>query len=283
MTGDELAILLQQDAQGVEDVEQMPARQVGARRPGFLADGGDVARVQDEAQGLDMIARVAVSEDMRAGSVVGQHAADGADLAAGRIGSEASADLGQLFVEGAIDHARLQTDEVAADLENMRGNCGSDRRSVRGRATSPAMPVPAPRDERHVGFGGIAYQGLHVFLIARHHHAQRLHLKNAGIGTVKRQHRVIEEQLPLMMPLRSSRMRPRCCSSTLAPKVENTALSNSCIIERSARGAVRNDVRPGGRCSFFPSSLFVGKHRAGAGEKRRIDFSLTCSVLAISR
>ncbi len=65
-----------------------------------------------------MIARVAGAQDLRSGSVRGQHAADGALAAASRVGSETPAVLGKLHIELAMNDARLNANRIGSQFEN---------------------------------------------------------------------------------------------------------------------------------------------------------------------
>ena len=59
----------------------------------------------------------------------------------------------------------------------------------------------AARDQGQLVLGGVADQGLHVLLVARHGHAERLHLEDAGVGAVQRPGEFVEVQLALEEPL----------------------------------------------------------------------------------
>ena len=57
------------------------------------------------------------------------------------------------------------------------------------------------RAQRHLVLRRIADQRLHVLLVARHDHAQRPDLEDAGVGAVQGTRQVVEEEFPLDDPL----------------------------------------------------------------------------------
>src|SRR5262249_25413025 len=55
--------------------------------------------------------------------------------------------------------------------------------------------------QRDLVLAGVADQGAHVVLVARHHDAGRHHLEDGGVGAVEAARQVVEEQVALDDPL----------------------------------------------------------------------------------
>jgi hypothetical protein len=192
---DQRRVLLEQADDREDDVLQ-PAGRAVRRRPAWLpGHRRRLPGVEHGAEGGDVVARVAVAQGGGPGGVVGQHAADGTPVAAGRVGGEAAADAGQLGVQVAVDHPRLDADPVGADLEDVAEVPAQvdDEAGAEGLA-GDAGAGPA-RHERHLVLGGVADDGLDVLLVPRDDHAERPDLEDAGVGAVERAAQVVEQDV----------------------------------------------------------------------------------------
>src|SRR5206468_3665733 len=104
----------------------------------------------------DVVARVAVAQGVGAGGVVGDHAADGTLVGAGRVGGEPATVAGQALVDFAAGDAGLDADGVDADVEDgaevpaqVEDQAGAER--LAGDAGAGAA-----RDQRQAVLRGVA-------------------------------------------------------------------------------------------------------------------------------
>ncbi len=114
---DQSRVLVEQRHDGRDDVIAPIVRRVHGRPAGLPSHVHGIAVIEYGAKADDMIAGESVTESTRAGSVGGQHAAEGA-FAAGRVRCEAPTDSRQCSGEIAIDHARLNADGLGAHFED---------------------------------------------------------------------------------------------------------------------------------------------------------------------
>ena len=159
----------------------------------LLADSERIAGIQDRAQRVHVIARVAETERVGAGSIVGEHAADCADVAARRVGSKTPAHSRQPDIQVAVDDAGLNAHGIRAHFQNtakMLAQIDNDAAAERF-AGDPC--AGAARNQRHLVFRRVTNQGLDILLILGNDYPHRLDLKDAGIGAVKRARRLIEK------------------------------------------------------------------------------------------
>jgi hypothetical protein len=197
MGGDEQMVLVEQSRECRADLVEAGRRPVGIVREARAGDIDGVAVVEDDAQRFDVVAGSAMADRGRAGGVVGEHAAEGADLTAAGVGGEASAVLCKPGVQACMHDAGLHADRVGAD----RDNCAEVAAQVDhqpGAERFAGQPGPrAARDQRNLVFAGVADQGAHVILVAGRNHAGGGNLEDAGVGAVQRAGEVVEPDLPL--------------------------------------------------------------------------------------
>src|SRR5205807_2368017 len=111
--------------------------------------------------------------------------------------SEAAALAGQARVQVAADDAGLHAHGVGPHVEDgaevpaeIDDQAGAER--LAGDAAAGAA-----RDQRDAALAGVADQGAHVVFVARRDGAERLDLKDAGVGAVEGAREVVEEEVPL--------------------------------------------------------------------------------------
>src|SRR5262249_14848753 len=136
----------------------------------------------------------------RARSVVGDHAADGAHIAAGRIGSETPAHRLQPGIQVAVDDAGLHAHVLVADLDDAAKVAAHVDDDAVAKALARHAGARAARDQRDRLLRRVTHQPLHVLLVARYDHAERPDLKNARIRAVHRPRQIVEQNLALDEP-----------------------------------------------------------------------------------
>jgi len=145
------------------------------------SDAGRLAVIENEPEILDMVAGIAMPEQMGARGIGGQHAANRARHSTCWFRCKAPADGSQTCIQVRAGYPRLHTDKVGADFQDaaeMMAHVHDQARAQRFAGQASACP---PRHQGQLMLGGIPDQILDVFFIARSDHAQRSHLKNAGV------------------------------------------------------------------------------------------------------
>ena len=213
-----------------------------------MASGADrIAVVENGPQRNDVIARVAVTQGAGAGRIVRQHAADGALCPAGRIGRETPSFAGQASVQIAMDDARLHTHAVGRNVKNLAEMPAEIDNEPGAERFAGHAAAGAAGNQRNAVLAGIAHQAAHIFLIARHHDAERLDLEDTGIGGVQNTTQIVKEDVPLDESLEIvadalglrlvHRSRPRLAASV--PRAHSSALAGrsrlNCICSRRIR------------------------------------------------
>ena len=166
------------------------------RRQRFLAEFNDGAAGQYRFDALDMIARRADTNRMRAGRVDGEHPPDGCDGRIRRIGRKIPPVRPQDVVEPIPHHPRLHADGLLADRLDVAHVAGEvDDQPFADRSARHAGPGSAG-DQRSSRLGGILREHDDVVTIDRAGHAQRRNLKNAGVAGVGRQHQGLAVHVP---------------------------------------------------------------------------------------
>lgn len=164
--------------------------------PGPLAHNVGVSRVPHDTQPGDVVAGVAVVERVAAAGVSGDHPADGAGRAAGRVRGEPATGLRQFRVQVAQHHARLHGHGVRADRQDaaeVNAQVENDRRAERFTGKAGASP---PRDDRDVVAVTVADQGRDIVRVLRHGDGERFDLERAGVGGVQAAGQAVEVQPP---------------------------------------------------------------------------------------
>ncbi len=193
---DQRGVLIQERGQGRDDV-LAPARLRLGRRPARVpADVDGVAAVQDHAQPADVIAGIAVPQDVEPRGVGGQHAADGAFLL-GRVGSEPPALGQQPLVQLPQHHPRLDAHRVAADLEDLPEVPAQVHDQAGPQRLAGQAGAGAAGDQGELVLAGIADQGEYVGFVLRNSHSQGLDLEKRSVGAVKHPRQIVQEQRAL--------------------------------------------------------------------------------------
>src|SRR5439155_17490456 len=159
------------------------------------------AVVQHQSHGADVVAGVAVLDRPRPGGVGGEHTPQRTGVAAGRVRREAAAELRQPGVDLPQRDARLRPQRSVGDFDDLAEMLAEIHDQSRAQRFAGDSGAGAARDQGQLVLGGVADQALHVLLVARHGHAERLHLEDAGVGAVQRPGEFVEVQLALEEPL----------------------------------------------------------------------------------
>ena len=121
----------------------------------------------------------------RPGGVGGQHAADGALAPLAGSGAKRRPTWASRR-SGCASTTPGCTRTVSAPTSRIARKCAAEIDDQAGaqRLRRPAR-AGAARHQRDVVLGGVAHQACNVFLVARHDHAERLDLEDAGVGAVE--------------------------------------------------------------------------------------------------
>src|SRR5438128_1943766 len=127
-----------------------------------------------------MVAGVPMNQGTRAGGVVGQHAADRADLTARRVGGEAAADFGKTGVESVQSNAGLNTNGGVVDFKDFAKVPAEIDNETPAQRLARHAGARAARDKRQVVLKRVARESAHILFVAWHGYANGLYLKDAG-------------------------------------------------------------------------------------------------------
>jgi hypothetical protein len=115
-----------------------------------------IAVINNDPKFLHVIARVAMEQGTRSGSIAGHHASDCALDATRRIRRKASTDLGQTPIQFTVNHARLHADGVRANLQNGPKMAAQVNNEPVAQSFARQAGTGAAGNEREVMLGRIA-------------------------------------------------------------------------------------------------------------------------------
>src|SRR5262249_9701659 len=130
---------------------------------------------------------LAVDDAAGAGGVIADHAADVGPAGGGDVGAVLEVVLGQGAVEVVQDQARLNAGGArgGVDLQHAVHVLTAVDDDARADGLAGQAGAAAARRDGHARLGADMHAGGHVGGVLRHHHAQRLHLVDAGVGGVE--------------------------------------------------------------------------------------------------
>ena len=189
---------------------------------------------EDRFDADDVIARRPDANGVRAGRVDSQHAADGRDGRAARIGRKITLDLSQFAVQVLADDARLNADGGVIDPFDGPHVAGEIDDDAGSQAAAGEARSGAAGDQRNALIVGVVGQQGDVVAASRPGDSERTHLMQAAVGGVLHARQRIEEQVALRRRLSGLRRsvaagRPRVISESCDPGTR--------VIERGAAGA----------------------------------------------
>src|SRR5262249_9602464 len=109
--------------------------------------------------------------------------------------------LGHLDIQVPINHAWLHANGIRANFYD-RSEMGAEiEHQTRAERLARTAGSGAAGHERNMMLRGVTHDSLHVFFVARQHHAERPDLKNAGVGAVQRPREIVEKDFASYDPL----------------------------------------------------------------------------------
>jgi hypothetical protein len=190
-----LVVLLKEIGNRGGDVFEVTAGSSWRRSPRCFPYDRSIASVEDNARTDDVVAHVTMQKQARPRSIRRQHAPNGALNIAGRLRNEPATVLTKVPIQIAAHDTGLDPDAIRGGIQDgpeMPADVNDEPRAKRfpGKARTRASG-----HQRQRMFPGVADQGLEVGFVARDRHAERQHLKDAGIGAVEGARQLIEKEI----------------------------------------------------------------------------------------